>query len=87
MLHSYRDVVETEEFRTPLADFVPRLLRHTDLPEVARAIAPRKVVLAGLVNAIGQQAAAAEVARLYDGATHVVTKPRADWSAEAVAGL
>ena len=46
-LLSYRDVVETEEFLTPLADMVPGLLRHTDLPEVTRTVAPRQVVLAG----------------------------------------
>lgn len=84
MLSSYRDIVETEEFRTPLADLVPRLLRHTDLPEIARSLAPRKVVLAGSVNAKGEPASQAEVARLYAGAPNVVIKPGAAWNVEAV---
>jgi dienelactone hydrolase len=84
-LLSYRDVIETEEFRTPLADFVPGLLLHTDVPDVARSIAPRKVVLAGSVNAKGVPAPAAEVERLYAGAGNVVVKPRAAWTVEALA--
>ncbi|MEO8127000.1 MAG: alpha/beta fold hydrolase [Bryobacteraceae bacterium] len=84
-LLSYRDVVETEEFRTTLADMVPGLLRHTDLPEVARAVSPRQVVLAGLATAKGPPAADADIERLYSGAANVVIKPRAAWTAEALA--
>ncbi len=85
MLISYRSIVETEEFRTPLADFVPSLLRHIDLPEVARSIAPRKVVLAGSIDAKGETAQAAEVERLYAGASNVVIRPRAAWTLERLA--
>jgi hypothetical protein len=43
-LESFRSVVETEDYDHPFANFVPRLLEYTDLPEVAAALAPRRVV-------------------------------------------
>ncbi len=86
-LLSYRSIVDTEEFTTPLADFVPGLLRHTDLPDVVRSIAPRKVVLAGSVDAKGAAASATEVKRLYAGAGNAVIRPRAAWNAESLALL
>ena len=84
-LLSYRSIVDTEEFNTPLAEFIPGLLRHTDLPDVVRSIAPRKVVLAGSVDAKGTAASSAEVDRLYGGTAHVVIRPRAAWTAESLA--
>ena len=40
---SFADVLRVEEFGTAFADFVPKLLLHTDLPEIAAAMAPRRV--------------------------------------------
>ena len=45
-LVSYRNIVDTEEFSTPFADFAPRILLYTDLPEVAASLATRRVCLA-----------------------------------------
>src|SRR5262249_2622623 len=46
-LVSWRSVAESERGSTPLANFAPDLLRHTDLPQIARSIAPRSLVIAG----------------------------------------
>ena len=54
-LVSFRSVVDTEEFNVPFASFAPNFLRHTDLPEVAATVAPRRIVLAGTVNAAGDR--------------------------------
>ena len=43
-LASWRSLVESESYSHPLANFVPDVLRHTDLPQIARSIAPRPVV-------------------------------------------
>ena len=50
---SWRSLVEAETFTQPFANFVPGVLRATDLPEIARRIAPRPVVVAGAVDASG----------------------------------
>lgn len=52
-LVSFRNLVETEEYSQTFANFVPRLLVHTDLPDVAASVAPRPVTIAGAVNAEG----------------------------------
>src|SRR3984957_2558502 len=52
-LVSFRDVVDSETYDHPFANFVPGFLQHTDLPEVMASIAPRRVTLAGTVNAKG----------------------------------
>lgn len=64
-LISYRSIVETEEHRVSFANFVPNLLRHTDLPELTASLSPRKVVLAGTVDARGAAVDPAQVRRLY----------------------
>jgi hypothetical protein len=53
-LVSWRNVVESETYTQPLANFVPDVLRYTDLPEIARSIAPRPVLVAGAVDALGK---------------------------------
>jgi dienelactone hydrolase len=53
-LVSWRTLLAAEEYTCPLANFVPDVLRATDLPEIARSIAPRPVIVAGAVNASGR---------------------------------
>ncbi len=53
-LVSWRSLVESETYSQTLANFVPGILRSTDLPQIARSIAPRKVIVAGAVNATGR---------------------------------
>jgi cephalosporin-C deacetylase-like acetyl esterase len=40
---SWRSLVESETYSHPLANWVPNILRSTDLPQIARAIAPRPI--------------------------------------------
>jgi hypothetical protein len=53
-LVSFRDLVDSERNDHSFANFVPRLLQHTDLPEVIASLAPRRIVLAGTLNAKGE---------------------------------
>jgi hypothetical protein len=80
-LTSFRDVVETEIYSLTFANFVPGFLNHTDLPEVAAGIAPRKIVLAGTVNAKGESADASAV-RLQYTADNISIEPDAKWNIE-----
>ena len=66
--------------------FVPGLLMHTDLPETAAAMAPRRVTLAGAMNAAGKRLEAAQVAQLYATA-NVQVLPEPTWNAGALAGV
>ena len=52
-LVSWRSLVESETYTQPLANFVPGVLGITDLPMIARNIAPRTVIVAGAVDATG----------------------------------
>jgi dienelactone hydrolase len=53
-LVSWRSLVAKEEYTCPFANFVPDVLRATDLPGIARSIAPRTVIVAGAVDASGR---------------------------------
>jgi cephalosporin-C deacetylase-like acetyl esterase len=53
-LASWRSVVETENYIVPLANLALDALRVTDLPEIARSIAPRTVMVAGAIDAAGR---------------------------------
>jgi len=54
-LISFRSIVETELYKYPFGNFVPKLLAHTDLPEVTASLAPRRVTLAGAVDGAGNR--------------------------------
>lgn len=86
-LVSYRSIVETENYRHPLANIVPRLLEKTDLPQLARAIDPRRVILAGAVSAAGETMDESSVRRLYPEAPNVEVRPHAAWGAAALRDL
>lgn len=84
-LVSFRNVVETERYNVRFGNFAPNLLLHTDLPAIAAAVAPRRLVLAGTVDAAGEHMDPAEVHRLYPG-THVTVEPAARWDEAALVG-
>lgn len=86
-LVSFRNIVDSENYSHSFANFVPGLLRHTDLPEVIARLAPRPVTLAGTVDATGRLAAESVVSAAYKSAENVRIVPRAQWSAEAIVGL
>jgi cephalosporin-C deacetylase-like acetyl esterase len=82
-LISYRSVVETERYTTPFGNFVFGMLQHADLPEVAASLAPRRVCLAGAVDAAGGTLDVATVRALYGG-EHIAVRPEAKWDVEAL---
>jgi cephalosporin-C deacetylase-like acetyl esterase len=52
-LVSWRSVTELENYTCPLASLAPSALSSADLPEIARSIAPRTVIVAGAIDAHG----------------------------------
>ncbi len=64
-LISFQSVVETEDYQASFANFVPRLLEHTDLPEIGASIHPRPLVLGGALNGGGVAVEPAKVRALY----------------------
>ena len=83
-LVSFQSVVDTEDYDQPFGNFVPNLLLHTDLPELAASLAPRRVVLAGAVDGAGHRLAPEEVRKHYGGAAHVEVLPDALWDSPGI---
>jgi hypothetical protein len=67
-LLSLRNIVETEYYNHPFANFLPGVLRHTDLIGLP---GPKRVVLASLANAGGQTAAVDVVRTAYSKVANV----------------
>ncbi len=82
-LTSFRSVVETERYSAPFGSFVFGMLQHTDLPEVAAALAPRRLCLAGPVDGAGNTMPASAVRAIYRG-EHVTIRPDGRWDVEAL---
>ena len=79
-LISFRSIVETEVYKYPFGNFVPKLLAHTDLPELTRALAPRRVTLAGMVDAAGNRLPVETVRSEFSGASNVRVQPEPAWT-------
>ena len=82
-LVSFQSIVDTEDYDHPFGNFVPNLLLHTDLPELAASMAPRRVVLAGAVDGAGHRLAPDEVRKHYSAA-HVEVLPDALWDSPGI---
>jgi cephalosporin-C deacetylase-like acetyl esterase len=82
-LVSFQSVLETEDYSHPFANFVPNLLKHTDLPELVASIAPRKVVLAGSLGANGKPLDPEVVRKVYQQAPNVQVVAGAPWDVAA----
>jgi hypothetical protein len=85
-LASYQRIVDSESYSYPLGNFVPNLLRHTDLPDLTAKLAPRKVVLAGAVDAAGARLPVADVRTEYRNAPNLEIRPDPLWTVEAILG-
>lgn len=86
-LACFQNLIQTEVPRYPFANYVPALLNHTDLPEIAASITPRKIVLAGTIDAEGSAMKTAAIRAIYAAASqagNVSVVPTADWSAKAL---
>jgi dienelactone hydrolase len=86
-LSSFRSLIETEEYSTPFANFVPGIAGYMDLPELIRSIAPRKVTLGGSINAAGRVLGASVERKMFEDAQHVSVRDRGGWEAGVFAGL
>ncbi len=86
-LVSFRSLVETENYRYPFANFVPKLLLHTDLPQLARSLAPRKVTLAGTLDAAGRRMPPNAVQEAHAGAPHIEVLRDGEWTASRLSNL
>jgi dienelactone hydrolase len=87
-LCSYRSIAETERYRHPLANFIPSILAHTDLPDIAAGLSPRRLVLAGPVNAAGKALTIQEGRGIYAEALRspgIEVRENAEWSARSLA--
>ena len=86
-LVSFQNVIETEVYKYPFANFVPSLLNHTDLPEIAASIAPRQIVFAGAIDAEGRAVNIAAFRAIYASANragNLSVVAKAEWSAQAL---
>jgi dienelactone hydrolase len=83
-LVSFADIVATEDYKQPFGNFVPNLLVHTDLPDLAASMAPRRVVLGGVVNGAGQRIAPEEARKAYGQAPHVQVLADGPWDAPGI---
>ncbi len=66
MLVSWQSLYDTEVYEYLPDVFVPDVLNHFDLPQVAATLAPRPLRLANLVDARRQPLTAAQVADVYE---------------------
>jgi dienelactone hydrolase len=79
-LISFKSIVETELYDYPFGNFVPNLLAHTDLPALTLSLAPRRVTLAGMVDAAGNRLSPDAVAAEFSGSSHIRILPGPAWS-------
>jgi pimeloyl-ACP methyl ester carboxylesterase len=84
-LASFRSVLETEIYSQPLSNFAWNLFRQTDLPLLAAQSAPRRIHLAGAVDASERPVAADELRRIYSSA-NVEISVGPGWDERALAG-
>jgi dienelactone hydrolase len=83
-LASYRSILDVDAYKQPFANFLPGILERTDLPQVAAAASPRRIVIAGAVDGAG---ALMDASRIYSEARNVEIRPEAAWNAQTLASL
>jgi dienelactone hydrolase len=81
-LLSWRNIVETENYTHPLSNFVPDVLRHTDLPQVAARV--RRLTLAGVVDAAGMDVPLDRVRQSYPTA---LVEEKINWNFDRLSRL
>ncbi len=86
-LISFQNLVDTEIYDHPFANFIPGILNHTDLPQIAASIAPRRVTLAGSTDAKGFSIAPDDIRAVYASADqkgNLSIREHAHWSVETL---
>lgn len=84
-LISWSSLLEVDDYREPFANFLPGVLKRTDLPYIARSVLPRRVIVAGAVDATGKTVDRETAARLYGVAADV--RPQANWDIDVFSRL
>ncbi len=84
-LVSWASLLSGNSYTEPFSSFLPGVLNRTDLPFIARLMAPRRVILAGPVEATGKPVAPGVVRSLYGDS--VEFRPNADWTEDVLGGL
>jgi len=70
-LVSWSSLLEGDTYTEPFSNFLPGVLKKTDLPFVARLASPRKIVIAGSVDARGVTVPVGTVRTLYGDGVEV----------------
>jgi dienelactone hydrolase len=78
-LVSFQSIIETEDYSYPFGNFVPNLLKHVDLPDIAASIAPRRIVLAGAIGVDNSRMALPAVREIYRNAPNVEVRLQEKW--------
>ena len=73
-------------YKYPFGNFVPNLLAHTDLPELTASLAPRRVTLAGAVDAAGNRLPVEAVRAEFSGASNIRVVLEPTWSRSDILG-
>ncbi len=74
-LTDYRSIVENDQYTAPFRMFLPGVLKHFDLPEVAKLIAPRPLLLLNPVDQAGNRVAEHQARLRYPSATVRAASP------------
>jgi len=85
-LVSYRNILEIENYTHPLSNFLPDILKHTDLPEIAASMAPRRVRIAGAVDAANRKLTVEAARRIYQTG-NVECSAEVGWTVERLGAL
>ena len=86
-LVSFENLVATRNYDHPFGNFVPDWLNHTDLPEIARSLAPRPVSITGAVDGAGKLISVSQAKAAHtkgDLPPHIQILPREPWDAATI---
>jgi dienelactone hydrolase len=84
-LLSYRSVLDFDDYKLPVSNWIPSIIGSTDLPQVAAQIAPRRVILAGTVDGAGAACSVALVQSIYSNSAEC--RSIATWDAPTLSAL
>jgi hypothetical protein len=85
-LVSFQNFTDTENYSYPFANIVPNLLKYTDLPDLTATMAPRRVILAGMIDATGKKMTPDEVQNEYRQVANVRILPDPSWTMAGILG-
>jgi dienelactone hydrolase len=85
-LVSYQNLLQTEMYRQSLANFAWNLFHQTDLPLLASQSAPRRIQIAGAVDAANVPVPLSELGKIY-ASTNIKLREAADWNETALGAI